>query len=217
MPLKKNLVVKQDLPHRPHTGIESIRKVEGLERQRVAAFMAAQFKQHFDASIDDDTEEVYAIYGDDGGIDVAFGLNRDPGRFFSRHYVADIEAHVRSRYAHDNGGYRLVEFAHLCVRNPRVLCRLVPLLAKFLARTADYLICTATRELGRYFVRKGLAPDMLAAACITALPPAKRTGWGTYYMHEPVVLTGSLQRACARLNIAAIPAVSVVQEVQHVA
>ena len=216
MPFENNLLTSTD-PRPPRVEMTSIHKVEGEERQRVAAFMAAQFKQHFNATLKDDTEEVYAIYGDDGGIDVAFGLNRETGRFFARHYVADVEEHVRSLYGLEPVRHRLVEFAHLCVRNPRVLCRLVPLLARFLAHRADYLICTATRELGRYFVRKGLAPDLLAAASIAALPPSMRTGWGTYYMHEPVVLTGSLKLACTRLNVAAVPNVSIGREVQHVA
>lgn len=203
MPAVQNVPVQSEFTPIDLTP-DAIVKVEGAERRRVATFMAAQFEQHFNATIEDDTEEVYAIYGADGEIDAAFGLNRDPGAFFSRYYVADLQAQLRSLFVPDADvpieTLRVAEFAHLCVRNARALCRLVPVLARFLAASADYLVCTATMELGRYFVRKGLAPNLLAHACMTALPPAQRRGWGTYYLHRPMVLCGSLQLAAARLN-----------------
>lgn len=207
MPAVQNVPVQSEMSFDLHP--DAIVKVEGKERQRVAAFMAAQFARHFNATIEDDTEEVYAIYGADGELEAAFGLNRDPAEFFSRYYVEDLQAQLRSLFVPDADvpieKLRVAEFAHLCVRNARALCRLVPLLARFLAKSADYLVCTATRELGRYFVRKGLAPNILSRACMTALPPAKRLGWGTYYLHEPMVLCGSLQLAAARLNTAYPP------------
>ena len=94
---------------------------------------------------------------------------------------------------------RVVEFAHLSVRKPRSICRLLPVLAEFLAQQADYLICTATRELARFFSRRGLAPNALGKADVSSLPLEQRSGWGAYYDHEPVVLSGSLQSACAQL------------------
>jgi hypothetical protein len=75
----------------------------------------------------------------------------------------------------------------------------LPILAEFLARQADYLICTATRELALFFSRRGLAPNVLGKADVCSLPLDQRTGWGAYYDHEPVVLSGSLQSACAQL------------------
>lgn len=197
----------------------AISKVEGEQRRAVAAFMAAEFEKHFAARIEDDTEEVYAVYDADGEICLAFGLNRSLNRFFSRHYVEDLEHRMHRLYGKPaQGAQRVVEFAHLCVRAPRDLCRLVPLLAEYLARGADAVICTATRELGQYFVRRGLTPDRLGVACLSALPVPMRQGWGTYYQHQPVVLGGSLHDALRRLNPAS-PQVSkpVMRELRDVA
>jgi hypothetical protein len=177
----------------------SIIRVEGRQRGKVAAFMAAEFSRHFAATIDDDTDEVYAVVGPHGQLEAAFGLSRHIDHFFSRHYLGDVRASLNTAYTNFAQDARVVEFAHLCVRKPRSICRLLPILAEFLARQADYLICTATRELALFFSRRGLAPNVLGKADVSLLPLEERSGWGVYYDHVPMVLSGSLHNACAQL------------------
>lgn len=182
----------------------AIQQVRGAERQRVASFMAAKFQQHFGASISDDTDQVFAAYDDNGEILLAFGLNLSVNTFFSQHYVSDLSGRLRQCCGVDGREtLRAVELAHLCVRAPRDLCRMVPRLARFLSGMADVLVCTATSELSSYFVRRGLAPHQLGRARVTDLPPGQRHGWGNYYEHQPLVLCGRLADASAKLDLLA--------------
>jgi len=165
------------------------------------AFIAAQFAEHFRADVHDDTEEVYVVVGPDGRTEAAFGLNLNFGDFFSRHYVANMGDVLADRYAGTfTNDSSVVELAHLCVRNARAICQSVPILAEFLALNADFIVCTATRELASLFKRKGLAPDVMALASPQHLPVVQRGQWGSYYDHEPVVLSGYLPGVCARLR-----------------
>lgn len=177
----------------------TIKQVEGTARTQTVAFMRAQFYQHFTALIEDDTDEVYAVYGPEGHIEAAFGVNTKLQGFFCHHYVDGLSQALTYQYGELPDDVRFVEIAHLCVRKARSLCHLLPLLTEFFAHQADYLICTATRELATFFRRRGLAPNPLATASIDRLPPALRSGWGDYYDHAPVVMSGSLREAQAKV------------------
>ncbi len=183
----------------------TINRVEGEERLRTMAFIRDQFAEHFDAQVCDDTEEVYAVQRPGGEIDAAFGLSRNPSQFFCRHYVGDVATQVARREGPLAQNASMVELAHLCVRHPATLCRIMPQLAAFLASRADYLVCTVTCELANFFRRKGLAPQSLGPARASKLPTTVQGGWGSYYEHLPEVVMGNLTNACERLGIKPAP------------
>ena len=177
-----------------------IKQVQGMERLRVAAFVRSQFQRHFNAAVDDDTAELYGIYAADGKLAGAFGLSFEPRQFFSRHYVGDVREVLQPPFGMSMAQGSVVELSHLCVVKPATICRIVPVLAKFLSARADLLVCTVTSELARYFNRRGLASHQLGRASFDCLPCTERAGWGEYYAHEPVVLAGDLRLANATLN-----------------
>lgn len=189
----------------------TIHRVDGAARLQTMAFIREQFAQHFAAEVTDDTTEVYAVKRATGEIDAAFGLNREVTQFFCRHYIGDVKKRLIQQEGSCATDARMVELAHLCVRHPATLCRILPQLAAFLAGEADYLACTVTHELARFFRRKHLAPMSLGPARITDLPTHIKGEWGSYYDHLPEVVMGNLPNACRRLGITAKPTVPATQ------
>jgi hypothetical protein len=125
-----------------------------------------------------------------------------PARFFARHYVGDVAAAIAVAFG-DTGPSRITELAHFCVTHPRVVCRVVPLLANFLHRRGnDYVVCTVTTTLRRLFAGKHLTGTVLAPATLDRLPLDLRDDWGTYYDHDPLVMAGDLDEICAQPAIA---------------
>jgi thermostable hemolysin len=189
----------------------TIKRVDGAARRQTMAFIREQFAEHFGAEVTDDTTEVYAVQRATGEIDAAFGLNREVTQFFCRHYVGDVQKRLIQHEGISATGASMVELAHLCVRHPATLCRILPQLATFLAGEADYLACTVTYELARFFQRKHLAPVSLGPARISDLPTHINGEWGSYYDHSPEVVMGNLSNACKRLGTTPRPTVSATQ------
>lgn len=172
----------------------------GLKRIQAMEFIRRHFSEHFGAAVDDDTEEVYVVESSSGIIEAAFGLNRQPASFFCKRYLSeDLELAVFGQQQ-DKQSPALVELAHLCVNRPSTLCRIMGELASFLASQGDQLICTVTRQLARYFKRAGLAPRIVAHARAEHLSKADQVRWGSYYLQQPMVITGNLLTAQARLS-----------------
>ena len=173
----------------------SITNVEGEKRDEAFAFIAAQFEQHFGATISDDSDELYAIYNNCGELDAAFGLNRRRENFFSNYYVDNLNRRLQDTFPDLLTTEKTVEFVHFSVRTPRLVCQLLPCLAEFLSLQTELLVCTATCELAAFFERKGIAPHILGKASLQQLPENLQHGWGSYYEHSPTVLLGQPHKA----------------------
>ena len=189
----------------------TIKRVDGAARKQTMAFIREQFTEHFGAEVTDDTTEVFAVQRATGEIDAAFGLNRDPSHFFCRHYVGNVHSRLIQHEGICATSASMVELAHLCVRHPATLCRILPQLAAFLAGEADYLACTVTHELARFFQRKHLAPMSIGPARISDLPTHIKGEWGNYYDHLPEVVMGNLSNACKRLGVTPKPCIPAAQ------
>jgi len=172
-----------------------IEQVFGRDRCDIVQFMSSQFYRHFDAQLNDDTQEVYSVRSIDGHLLAAFGLNRRVDEFFCRHYVQDVRHTLQGAVSAAIDPKSILEISHLSVVEARTVCRLIPSLAAFLAEQANYVVCTATRTLAKLFIRRGLAPHKLGMADQNQLPLELRQGWGDYYDHEPMVLGGDVTLA----------------------
>ena len=168
-------------------------------RAAALAYIRRQFRTHFDARIPDDTPLLMVCANAQDEIVAAWGLRTlSDGLFSTRYLDGDLLEWLNVTTGASPPAEEVVELAHLCVGGPKVLPRLVPLLARALVQMGHhFLVCTATGCLIRYFEKRGLAPVILAAANPDRLPPQDRASWGTYYDHGPMVVGGSIDAALA--------------------
>jgi hypothetical protein len=179
----------------------TVQTVHGAEKANVVQFLQAQFDRHFAAQIGDNCPEFCAVRSHNGTLLAGFGLTRDSDQFFCRAYVGSVRPLIRSAFPESvKQPVRLVEVAHLAVANARCLCLIAPAIAHFLAASAEYLICTVTEEVARFFEQQHLATHTLGQAHLAQLPSAEGNRWGRYYDHNPVVLAGDLSAACAQFD-----------------
>jgi hypothetical protein len=86
----------------------------------------------------------------------------------------------------------IVEVGNLAATSPGMARTLIPLLARHLHRLGyEWVVFTATRELRNSFRRLRLSPLRLARADPARLPGGG-TNWGSYYLHDPVVMAGRI-------------------------
>lgn len=178
----------------------TIRMARSLTARAAAlAFIQGQFRTHFDARVPDDTPLLMVCTNAQGETVAAWGLRTVADGLFSARYLDGnllewLDVTIGASPPVDE----IVELAHLCVSGPKILPRLVPLLAQALVRMGyHFLVCTATGCLIRYFQKRGLGPVVLATASRDRLPPQDRASWGTYYNHDPIVVGGSIDAALA--------------------
>ncbi|MGM0429234.1 MAG: thermostable hemolysin [Pseudomonadota bacterium] len=166
-------------------------------REQVESFICEQYWLNFDACLRALPRLLIAVF-DEARLVAACGVQlADEQVLFSQIYLTkslhkyqvDSESLPKPEHLAEVGSMAALAPGYL-----PLLFRAVVKLLNSLNRTA--VIFTATRALQRYFGRLGISLTVLETAKQSALPESTRDLWGSYYLHQPVVLAGWLKQGC---------------------
>lgn len=168
---------------------------DDAERPAVEAFVAAVYRERYDAHVRHFAPLMTSLRAADGTIVAAAGYRSaaDGPLFLERYLDAPVERQLGVPRA------QVVEVGHLAATQPgagrRLIARLAPHLA---AQGHHWVVSTLTEELRHLFVRLGIVPQALGIAD-PALLGDEAAAWGRYYAHRPVVGAGPIAPALSTL------------------
>ena len=172
-----------------------------VTRNQVRDFIRKQFAFHFGADATIEPPVLIGVWNMQGELVGALGLRTAADGFFSQHYLAQpLDEVMSATLGVPIRDTDIVEVVHLAVAGPAIITPLLEQLADFLSdnspgkRGFRYLVCTATRCLQRFFVRRGWSITTLAMAEPQALG-ADAAAWGEYYAQAPAVIVGNIGEA----------------------
>lgn len=155
---------------------------------KAVALVKSKYLEYFGATIDPSPDYFAVYYDAEANIKACGGIYLAQSQpFFSERYLThgvaeSIATKLNSPVLRED----IVEVGALASISPNAgaeLIRLIPLLAW--CKGKKYILCTATRSLGRQFSRLGINFTELEAATPDALEVAERDRWGSYYSAEP--------------------------------
>lgn len=174
----------------------------GDERAAAEAFVAAVYREHFDATLREFMPWLLAFRDREGALLAVVGL-RPAGRahlFVEQYLDAPAEQAVGAALARTVDREAMIEVGGLAARRPGDARRLILCLTRGLhAAGMRWVLFAATRQLRNAFDRLGLRTVALAEARPERLrQPA--SDWGRYYAAQPVLVCGDLAAGAAFLE-----------------
>lgn len=163
-------------------------------RAEVEAFIRAEFRRHFGATLKELMPALVTLHGDDGELRAAAGYRgAASGRLFLETYTQrPIEAVISERLAIEVPRERIVEVGNFACHGRGAAVDMVRALVPALCHAGfSWVVFTGADTVRNVFSRLGLAPIPLCAAEGSLLGNA-RHDWGTYYDHQPVVMAGRI-------------------------
>lgn len=141
----------------------------------------------FLAAQDQDSGDVLACVG------VTFGLGKT---FFAEHYLpASAEQVIAEHTGTPCERTEVIELGSIASAGHRAGSEIIKVLPRFAEEHhLKYGLFTANVDLATALDRIGFPFEPLATARIERLPEDSRSGWGTYYEHEPVTGVIRLER-----------------------
>jgi hypothetical protein len=178
----------------------TVADVGAPQRDRLEAYIADVYHAHYGARISQWAPVLVGL-ASEGRILAAAGYRDAAEPLFLEHYLAaPIEAVIAERTGARVARGEIVEVGHLAAGHPGAGRRLLPMLARHLARLGyRWVVSTATRELRALLAHLGMRPLALARADPGQLG-ADAADWGCYYDHEPVIVAGDLLRSLAVID-----------------
>jgi len=165
------------------------------DRARLESYIAGIYRSHYDARIGQWAPTLVGLAAE-GRVLAAAGYRDASGPLFLERYLeAPIEAVIAARTGTRVARSEIVEVGHFAAGQPGEGRRLLPVLARHLARLGyRWVVSTATRELRVLLAHLRMRPLALGRADPDELG-ADAAQWGCYYDHEPIVVAGDLLRS----------------------
>lgn len=178
-------------------------------RGDVEAFIAAVYRERYDARLDAFLPHLLAFRDPDGRIDAAIGVRcGEEGPLFVERYLdqpADVALARRLGTVRVDRS-EFAEVGNFAARSPgdarRVIVRMTALLH---AAGRRWVLFAATRQLQNAFERLRLDVFPLAPATPDRIGASAPT-WGSYYETDPVLMWGDVAAGAARLGGRELPA-----------
>jgi len=163
-------------------------------RPALQAYIAQIYRRRYGASIERFAQQLVGLR--DARRRWCAGLGYTPaaaGALFVEHYLdRPIEQEIAARLGICVRRAQVVEVGNLAASGPGDARRLIVAMTALLHGLGyTWVAFTATRALLNSFLRLGIAPIALAAADPRRLPDGGAL-WGSYYRHEPRVMTANI-------------------------
>lgn len=183
--------------HRPRL---SAYDLHAPQRRRVERFIQAVYRRRYGARIAAFAPVLVAVESGSDILAAAGYRPADEPLFLERYLAAPVEACLRAHVDPAPPRERIVEVGHLAAIRMGAGRLLMPLLGRHLAAAGfEWVVSTATQELRHLFIRMRLAHAVLGEADPERLG-AEAANWGTYYVHRPLVVAGSIAAGMAQLE-----------------
>lgn len=173
-------------------------------RADVEAFIRSEYLEHFGARLKSFTPTLLALHGPDGQVRGAVGCRgAAQSRLFLETYTGiPIENAIAARLGVTLPRAEIVEVGSLACRNGRCAVELIRALVPYLVSAGfSWVVFTGAQTIVNVFRRLDLEPTPLCRADKSLLGEAQHD-WGSYYEHNPIVMTGRLVDGIDALGIA---------------
>lgn len=171
-------------------------------RAEIETFVREQFLAHFDARVKRFMPELLALHDAAGAIRAVVGCRSAAHeRLFLEVYTGEpIEVALARRLGIEVPRAQIVEIGSLACRSGRAAVQIVrSLVPVLLAAGFSRVVFTGASTVMNVFRFLHLSPRILCRADQALLGEA-RHDWGTYYDHDPHVMTGLLREGMAVLG-----------------
>jgi hypothetical protein len=171
-------------------------------RAHVEAFVRDQFLIHFDARVQHFMPALLALHDRAGEVRAVVGCRSAAReRLFLETYTGEpIEAALAHRLGIDVPRSQIVEIGGLACRSGRAAVEIVKaVMPVLLAAGFSWVVFTGADTVMNVFRFLKLSPRVLCRADQSLLGDA-RHDWGSYYDHDPHVMTGHLRDGIAVLD-----------------
>lgn len=169
----------------------SLRRVGPEQREEVEAFIRSVYQAQFGARIRAFLPELYTLRDGHDEITAALGLRlaATAPLFLESYLPHRIEQCIAAASGRPVCRHQVVEIGNLAGRDPGVLRQILPRMGEVLRQRGLRWLCfTGHARLINSFRRLGIQLLPLGPAGIDALPEAQRPEWGSYYLHDPIVV-----------------------------
>jgi hypothetical protein len=163
-------------------------------RREVEEFIRAEFREHFGANIRHFMPQLIALHGPRGDLRAAVGCRSAAAEklFLETYTITPIERVIATRLGVDVPRAQIVEVGSLACVNGRAATEIVTGLIPALINAGfTWVVFTGADTVRNVFHRLNLVPFALCAADQSLLG-AEQHDWGSYYDHNPIVMTGRL-------------------------
>jgi Thermostable hemolysin len=163
-------------------------------RDRVEAFIAEEYLDHFDAHLDEFMPRLLSLHDGAGRLKAAVGYRAaGTGRLFLEAYTnGPIEQVLREQSGIEVPREQIVEVGSLACTSGRWAMEIVRALVPALIEAGfSWVVFTGADTVRNVFRRLDLKPISLCIANKAVLGDARHK-WGSYYDHAPVVMAGRI-------------------------
>lgn len=171
-------------------------------RRGVEDFIAAEFREHFNARIRSFMPTLLGLHDADGRLRAAAGVRAAArGTLFLEAYTnGPIEDVLRRQSGIDVARREIVEVGSLACTGARAALEIVTaLVPALMAEGFSWVVFTGADTVRNVFRRLDLNPIALCIANKGVLGDAQHE-WGTYYDHNPIVMAGRLADGLAAIG-----------------
>jgi hypothetical protein len=173
------------------------------QRRRAEAFVRTEFLEHFDARVTRFMPTLLELHDGRGAIRGVVGCRSAAHEplFLETYTRMPIEQLILQRLEVQVPRTEIVEIGSLACRDARAAIDVVKVIVPLLLDAGfSWVAFTGASTVMNVFRYLGLAPHVLCNAD-RALLAADGDDWGTYYDHDPRVMTGRLRDGARALGI----------------